>query len=226
MAMLALLASIGGMTPAAAQIRASERATMSQTIDGTRMVIDYARPRVRGREPIFGKVVHWGEVWTPGANMATTLEIGKAVRLEGRDVPAGKYSVWFVVRQAGPWTVVLDPDDSRFHMFPPDSSPTQIRFPVQVGTGPTTEVLTWSMPDIRVDGGTLAMQWSTKRVEMNVDVRPSLTITLPEADARRYVGRYDFRYRDAGWGDTTRVIGFDVLYEDGTLKAEWEPADA
>lgn len=115
--------------PGSAQIRASERAIMSQVIDGTRIEIDYARLRLRGRDPIFGKVVHCGEVWTPGANWATTLNGSKAIRLDGHDVPAGKYSVWLVVREAGPWTMVLDPDHFRFHMDPPDSATTQIRFP-------------------------------------------------------------------------------------------------
>ena len=56
---------------APAQIRASERALLAQTIDGTTLTLDFARPRVRGRDSIFGGQVYWTEVWTPGANMAT-----------------------------------------------------------------------------------------------------------------------------------------------------------
>ena len=73
-----------------AQIRASERATLSQTIDGTVISLDYARPRLRGRSPIFGKVVKWGELWTPGANWATTLEASKPIALGGQAVAKGK----------------------------------------------------------------------------------------------------------------------------------------
>lgn len=93
------------------------------------------------------------------------------------------------------------------------------------GEGPPTELLTWSIPAMRVDGGTLVMEWAAKRVAMNLEVQPSLTVTLPAADSRAYVGTYDFRYREPDWGDTTKVIVFRVLYEDETLKAEWEPAD-
>ena len=105
------------------QIRASEIVSISQTIDGTVISVEYSRPRARGRDPIFGtKAVRWDEVWTPGANWATTLDVSKAVEIEGRPVAKGKYSVWMVVRKDGPWTVVLEPKWHRYHMEPPDSS--------------------------------------------------------------------------------------------------------
>ena len=44
---------------ATAQIRASERALLAQTIDGTTLTLDFARPRVRGRDSIFGGQVYW-----------------------------------------------------------------------------------------------------------------------------------------------------------------------
>ncbi len=94
--LLAIAVVTCGVAPAAqAQVRTSERATVSQTIDGTVIEIDYARPRLRGRTS-FGGVVHWGEMWTPGANWATTLRVSRDVRLDGHLVPAGEYSVWFV----------------------------------------------------------------------------------------------------------------------------------
>ena len=75
-AMLVLLAS--APSPVRAQIRASELAVTRQTIDGTVITLEYSRPRVRGRPVMFGErgrsIVHWEEVWTPGANYATTLE--------------------------------------------------------------------------------------------------------------------------------------------------------
>ena len=153
---LLVLAAMMIATPmsAAAQVRASEVGSMSQVIDGTTITMQYSRPRVRGRSPLFGsRAVHWGEVWTPGANWATTLEADKPITLDGHPVPKGKYSVWLVVRQSGDWTMVLDPRWKRFHMQPPDSTSAQVRFPVRPRESAFTEVLTWSMPDVRMDGG-------------------------------------------------------------------------
>src|ERR1700709_690897 len=82
-----------------AQIRASEPASVTQTVDGTRLTIEYSRPRVRGRKALFGtKFVEWNEVGPPGANYATTLETSRDITLDGHAVQKGKYSVWMVVR--------------------------------------------------------------------------------------------------------------------------------
>ncbi len=42
---------LAAVVPAQAQIKASERGGVHQTIDGTTITIDYARPRARGRAP-------------------------------------------------------------------------------------------------------------------------------------------------------------------------------
>ena len=209
---------VGSTTPAVAQIKASEIGTMSQVIDGTRISMEYSRPRVRGRNPLFGtSAVHWGEVWTPGANYATTLETDKAITLDGRAVPKGKYSVWFVVRQSGDWTFVLDPRWRQFHNQPPDSNATQIRFVVRTHKAPFTEILTWSMPALRVDGGTLTMNWDRTAVSVNVRVAPSFSTTMPLADAQPYLGRYDFMEVDST-GKVTKTSPLILDYENGTLK--------
>ena len=208
----------GNTMPALAQIKASEIGTISQVIDGTTITVQYSRPRVRGRDPLFGtKAVHWGEVWTPGANYATTLETDRAITLDGHAVPKGKYSVWFVVRQSGDWTMVLDPKWRRFHHTPPDSSPAQIRFAIHPREAPFAEVLTWSWPDLRVNGGTLAMNWEKVTVALKVGVSPSFSTTMPFADAQPYLGSYDFMEVDTT-GKVTKTSPLVLDYEDGTLK--------
>lgn len=221
----ALLATLAFPLPLAAQVRASEIGTMSQTIDGTKITVEYSRPRARGRDPIFGtKAVHWDEVWTPGANWATTLEVDKNVRMNGKPVAKGKYSVWMVVRKTGDWTIVLDPKVRRFHMDRPDSSAAQVRFPVRVEAAPFIDVLTWSMPELRNNGGTLVMQWERARIAMNVEVEPSLVMTFPAAEAAPYLGQYTFTEQDSS-GKASKVSVFTITHEDGTLKGQWTPDD-
>src|ERR1043166_8508411 len=91
---LALGLSLTLPAHARAQVRASEAASVSQTVDGTKLTIEYSRPRGRARDSLFGKVVPWGLTWTPGANFATTLEVSKDVRINGHPLAKGKYSVW------------------------------------------------------------------------------------------------------------------------------------
>ena len=211
---------------ATAQIRASELGSMTQVIDGTKISVTYSRPRARGRLKLFGNPVaqHWGEVWTPGANWATVLELSKDVTLNGRAVPKGKYSVWMVLRETGDWTTVLDPNWRIFHMDPPDSSDTQIRISTPVGEAPFMDVLTWSMPELSVSAGTLAMQWGTTRATLKVGVTATLEVTMPESEAQPYIGRYEYRMTKPAPG-STGVSVLIVTYENKTLRARWEPND-
>jgi hypothetical protein len=207
-----------------AQIRASELASVSQVVDGTKFSIEYSRPRVRGRDPIWGtKIVYWGEVWTPGANYATTFETNKNVKLNGQLLPKGKYSVWFIVRQAGDWTAVFDTTPRRFHMNRPDTMSARLRLPLKVEEAPFMETLTWSIPAVRNTGATIAMQWEKKRIAIDVEVEPSLRYDMPAQDAQAYIGAYD--YKEVGQKDSLKVVTFFVTHENGILKGRWEPED-
>jgi len=212
----------GSATGLSAQVRASELAMVSQTIDGTELKIEYSRPRTRGRDSVFGGEVKWNEVWTPGANWATTLELNRDIKLDGHPVPKGKYSVWLVVRQSGPWTMVLDPRSRLFHMAHPDSSADQIRYPVTPEPAPPTNVLTWSFPEIRVNGGTMATQWGAVRVPFRIDVMPSYNVLIPAAKAGPYLGRYDFEWTQKEPGDTIPMT-LTISYRDTVLMGEWIP---
>jgi len=210
----------------AAQIRANELGTMTQVIDGRKLSLTYSRPRACGRPKLFGNPVaqHWGEVWTPGANWATVLEVNTDVTLNGRPVPKGKYSVWMVLRETGDWTTVLDPNWHIFHMDPPDSSAAQIRVSTPASQAPFMEVLTWSMPELSASGGILAMQWGTTRASLRRGVTPSLEVTMSEIDAQPYMGRYEYRLAKPAPGSAGLGV-FIVTYENGTLKGRWEPND-
>ncbi len=178
---------------ARAQVRASELATVSQTIDGTVITVEYSRPRVRGRSPVFGKLVTWGEVWTPGANWATTLDVSKDVTIDGHALPKGKYSVWMEV-QPKEWTVIFSPKAKLFHTAHPKPDSGQIRFAVTPDSGEGPEVLTWSFPDISMTGATLRMAWAGRSVDLRVAVPPSHPLTLAQASAERFLGNYSLRW--------------------------------
>lgn len=54
----------------------------------------YSRPYLKGRE--FSKLVPYGQVWRTGANEATVFEISNDVVIEGKKLPAGKYSLYTI----------------------------------------------------------------------------------------------------------------------------------
>jgi hypothetical protein len=222
MAGIAVGALVASLAPdASAQVRASERGAVSQTIDGTTITIDYSRPQARGRDSLFGGVVHWGHVWTPGANWATTLEINRDITLNGHALAAGKYSVWLQV-QPEEWTAIFDPQPRRFHLMAPPKSEDQLRFAVRPEeVSGHTELLSWSFVAVRPTGATLQLDWGTTAVAFDIGVAPSRPLTVAPALAERYVGSYELQHQ--GPLGNARVQ-FDISYEHDRLVAQWENA--
>jgi hypothetical protein len=174
--------------PATAQIRASERGSVTQTIDGTTITLDYARPSARGRE-LFGEVVPWNVVWTPGANWATTLETDKDIRINGVDVAAGAYSVWMIPRESR-WTMTLNAETEYFHFQKPDSALGAYQIELEPTRGHHVEMLTWRFPSVTGDAAVLELAWGEARVPMQVLVEPTAAVALPPEDRSLYLGSY------------------------------------
>jgi hypothetical protein len=213
--------TLGSVTGVAAQIRASERGTVSQTVDGTTITVDYGRPQTRGRSELFGVEVPWGKVWTPGANWATTLDVDRDIVIEGHPLTVGRYSVWLEVQPDG-WTAILDPEPRRFHLMPPPVSARQVRFPIS----PTirdrhVEVLTWSFPAVRASGTTLELAWGHTAAVFDLQVQPSRPVTVAADLASRYVGSYRLRLHPPLGSDT---VAFELTHDGEHLVATWKAA--
>jgi hypothetical protein len=74
--------------------------------DGKTITVDYSSPRAKGRK-IFGELVPYGQVWRTGANEATTFVTTAGVTADGRDIPAGNYTI-FTVPEQNKWTLIVN----------------------------------------------------------------------------------------------------------------------
>lgn len=201
---------------ARAQIRGSEAAVTTQTIDGTTLTLAYSRPSARGRD-LFGGVVPWNVVWTPGANWATTLDVNRPVRLNGADVPTGKYTVWMTPRANASWTLSLNPNAKLFHFQKPDSTADQIHIAVEPEEGPHREMLTWSFPAVSGDGGLLTLAWGSTVVPLEVVVQPTKPVAMTAGERARFVGAYDMSFVPIpNWEAEGRL---EVVEKEGRLRA-------
>ena len=75
--------------------RPSPPATASGTVNGATITIDYSSPAVKGRK-IWGGLVPYDKVWRAGANEATLFTTSKDILVEGKKLPAGKYSLYAI----------------------------------------------------------------------------------------------------------------------------------
>ena len=186
--LLAVAGALATASHARAQIMPSEKGSVTQTVDGTTITIEYYRPVARGRIP-FPDVVHWGRMWTPGANWATTLEVDHPIHLNGNPVPKGKYSIW-MIPQVDEWTVILNRDARRFHTQPPAQSDEELRLTVKPATGAHMETLAFYFPVVTRDGATLDMHWGTTIISLRITVSPSRPPDVSARERAMYVGRY------------------------------------
>ena len=79
--------------------------------DGKTIKVDYSSPRAKGRK-IFGPdadkpVVPYGQIWRTGANEATTFVTDTNVKIGGKSLPAGSYTI-FTIPNADKWTLIVN----------------------------------------------------------------------------------------------------------------------
>ncbi len=92
--------------------RPSPPATATGKIDRATITINYSSPSVKGRK-IWGGLVPYGEAWRAGANEATILETDQAIKVEGKALPAGKYSL-FAIPGESEWTIILNSETGQW----------------------------------------------------------------------------------------------------------------
>lgn len=77
-----------------------------QFSDRKSITVDYSSPRAKGRK-IYGGLVPYGEVWRTGANEATSFVTTADLTVDGKNIPAGSYTI-FTVPTADKWTLIIN----------------------------------------------------------------------------------------------------------------------
>src|SRR5215467_728827 len=64
------------------QVSKSQAAAIGQRVATTEITVTYSRPVARGRA-LFGTLVPYGQVWTPGADKATSISVSRNIEING-----------------------------------------------------------------------------------------------------------------------------------------------
>ena len=167
--LLVVVAALGG-TAASACAQGypfSQRGSVTQHVAHTTIAIEYGRPVARGRA-LFGQLVPWDSVWHPGADSATRIAFNHPVRIEGREVKTGEYSVWLIPRASRPWTVILSRAAHTFHKPYPGAARDAYRFDVTPETGAHMESLAFYFPSVVRAEAVLRMHWGETIVPLRI----------------------------------------------------------
>ncbi len=152
----------------AQRIPASQHGSVTQRVGRTDIAVSYNRPVARGRT-LFGDLVQWGRIWHPGADSATTITFSRDVTIAGRDIPAGRYTLWTIPEEPPqPWTVILSRGVDVWHTQYPGESLDALRISVVPEQGDHMEVLAFYFPIVTSDSTVLRLHWGTTIVPITI----------------------------------------------------------
>jgi hypothetical protein len=157
-----LLVAFVAVAGFAQEKRPSPAAKAEGTIDGAKIVIDYSSPSVKGRK-IFGGLEPYGKVWRTGANEATTFDVDKNVKIEGKELPKGKYAL-FTIPGENEWTIIFNKTASQWGAFKYKEAEDALR--VTVKPGKTDKLV--EQFNIAVDGNKVIIRWENTQVAFAV----------------------------------------------------------
>ncbi len=145
--------------------RPSPPAKVTQTLaSGAVVSIDYSQPSVKGRT--IGKDLEPkdGAVWRTGANEATVFETSKDLTIDGKKLPAGKYSL-FSLSGANDWTIIFNKTWNQWGAYDYKQADDVLR----VNATATKSTTPAEKFNIAVDkAGTVRMLWGTNVVSFKV----------------------------------------------------------
>ena len=147
--------------------RPSPPATATGTVNGATITIDYSSPGVKGRK-IWGDLVPYNKVWRAGANEATLFTTSKDILVEGKKLPAGKYSLYAIPGEKD-WVIIFNSKTGQWGVKDDESTTEE----------PASDVLRVTIKPVKssafnermkfvIDGKGFALEWENLSVPVTV----------------------------------------------------------
>jgi hypothetical protein len=161
----------------------NKRAAVSEQVGITDVKITYNRPGVKGREgKIYGtQIVHAGYAdlgfgtskaapWRAGANENTTLEFSTDVKIEGKDLPAGKYA-FFVAYDPNECTLIFSKNHESWGSFFYNEQEDALRVKVKpITSDKNVEWLKYEFTNQAENSAVISLQWEKLAIPFKVEV--------------------------------------------------------
>jgi len=160
----------------------NKKASVSERIGLTDVTIHYDRPGVKGREgKIWGQLVAYGfndlgfgtskaAPWRAGANENTTIEFSTDVKIEGKDLAAGKYG-FHIATGADECTLIFSNNSTSWGSFFYDEKEDALRVKVKpVVMDKSVEWLKYEFMDETDNSAVIALLWEKWKIPFKVEV--------------------------------------------------------
>jgi len=146
----------------------SPKSVLTQVVGTTEITIDYHRPGLKGRS--MESLAPQGQVWRTGANQATEITFSKAVKMDGKEIAAGTYSLYSIPGNSE-WTIIINSKLSWGTQY--TDAKDVIRFKGNVSkSNLSTETFTIDISDISKDGtkANIELRWGNIVVKAPFEV--------------------------------------------------------
>ena len=160
----------------------NKKAMVGEQIGLTKVVINYDRPGVKGREgKIWGQLVHVGYMdqgfgnakmapWRAGSNENTTMEFSTDVKIEGKDLPAGKYG-FFIAYDPNESTLIFSKNSTSWGSYYYNEKEDALRVKVTpVTLDKSVEWLKYEFSNETENSATIALMWEKLMIPFKVEV--------------------------------------------------------
>ena len=160
----------------------NKKASVSERIGITDVTIHYDRPGVKGREgKIWGQLVHVGFAdlgfgsskaapWRAGANESTVIEFSTPVKIEGRELAAGKYA-FFIAYDPAECTLIFSKNITAWGSFFYKENEDALRVKVKpVALDKSVEWLKYEFMNETENSATIALEWEKLMIPFKVEV--------------------------------------------------------
>lgn len=138
--------------------------------DSTPLIkVIYSRPSKKGRE-IFGVLEQFDKIWRVGANENTEIRFYKTVRIAGKKVKAGTYSL-FAIPNKDKWAIIINKQIDKWGAFSYDQRKDVVRAEVNVKSlDKPLEVLSITFTT-QATGANLVIGWDSSTVELPITIK-------------------------------------------------------
>jgi hypothetical protein len=142
--------------------KVSPAASATGTIAEVDVKIDYHQPAAKGRK-VMGELVPYGKVWRTGANDATTIELSDNIKIEGKDLPKGKYAL-FTIPGEKEWVIIINKNHKQWGAYDYKEDEDIVR--VTVKPTKTKDFVESFTIEVLADG--VNMKWENSAVKFNM----------------------------------------------------------
>ncbi len=162
----------------------SPKAKIEQRIGLTDVTIKYSRPSVKGRV-IFGELEAYDVVWRAGANLNTLIKFADNVKIDGKPLEAGSYSL-FITPTEGDWEVMFNTVIDGWGTGKYEVANNALSIKVKPTECEMQESLRFSIENLSKTKGSLVFSWAKVSLEMviEVDVETKAWANIDEAIAK------------------------------------------